>query len=369
VTVCADEDVQKFMFDGHLPRHRQSTVSSTSKSAASMLTAKAAQIKMEEWKQRLQPKSHVVGRDGADEFAGENEQQVALREQNDDGLLAHHVPPATAQFHDPTEASDAAAVHTVDDFDSGSFDANAKAAAPGAVKTLADAPGAVKTLAAEAADAAAEAFAAIGAASRSVDAATLHATNSHLAPASSQEQHAPLLLPTGPSRSVPGAKHFSVVKLGTSGVRTFHGVSPSMSPVHIRLPKASPVPPPPPPSGQPSPHVAIAFGSSLRRTLKSPSPASSLVSSLSHQRTAAERPIKPSSPQAAQSASIDRITAPTIASELRTAKSTEGDAGSGSSIGRPVVLGFRDALLIQRRSAEDGVREAGSDAGKQYASQ
>lgn len=122
---------------------------------------------------------------------------------------------------------------------------------------------------------------------------TLHATSSHSASASSQEagQHAPNLSASGSSRGAPGAKFNSVVKLGASGVRTFHGAasaSPSMSPLHIRLPRASPAPPPP---GPPSSHVAIAFGSSLRRTLKSPSPASSLPSPHSLQRSAAERPI------------------------------------------------------------------------------
>ncbi len=148
---------------------------------------------------------------------------------------------------------------------------------------------------------------------------TLHATNSHLISPSSQEaeQHAPIISASGSSCGASGAKFNSVVKLGASGVLTFHGAasaSPSMSPLHICLPKASPAPPPSCPQ---SLHVAISFGSSQRRTLKSLSPASSLPSSHSHQRSAAERPMKPSSTLLAQSASIDRITAPTIASELR----------------------------------------------------
>ncbi len=376
MTLGADEDVQKFMFDGHLPRHRQSTVSSTSKSAAAMLTAKAAQIKMEEWKQRLQPKAQAIGRDGADEteITGQNELQDGQGEQTLHGLpgAAHRLPPADVQPQDPTASevpatAAATAVNvTVSGHGAGSFDANAGAADPGAIKTLA----------ADAANAAAQAFAAIGAAS--ANATTLHATNSHSASASSQEaeQHAPILSlsAAGSSRGALGAKVSSVVKLGASGVRTFHGAasaSPSMSPLHIRLPKASPAPLPPP--APPSSHVAIAFGSSLRRTLKSPSPASSLASSHSHQQSAAERPVKPSSPLPAQSASIDRITAPTIASELRAVKpaaQAEGDVGgSGSGSGRPVVLGFRDALATLRRGAEDGAREGGSDAGTEHAAQ
>ena len=254
-----------------------------------MLTAKAAQIKMEEWKQRLQPKAQAVGRDGEDgtKITGQNEMQDAEGEQSLDALPAHRLPPSHVQPHDPSEVPVAAAAPAVavtvsgHDAAPGSFDANAGAADPGAIKTLA----------VDAASAAAQAFAAIGAASG--DSTALHATNWHSASASSQEaeQHAPILSAAGSSRGAPGAKFNSVVKLGASGVRTFHGAasaSPSMSPLHIRLPRASPAPPPP---GPPSSHVAIAFGSSLRRTLKSPSPASSLPSPHSLQRSAAERPI------------------------------------------------------------------------------
>ena len=336
-----------------------------------MLTAKAAHIKMEEWKQRLQAKAHAVGRDGADEtevsleITGQNELQDAQGQQTLDALPAHRPPPADVQPRDPSAAPGAAAAPAVTvsgHFDAGSLDASSGAADAGAIKTLA----------VDAANAAAQAFAAIGAASG--DSTTLHATNSHSASACSQgaEQHVPIpsAAASGRAAAAAGAKLSSVVKLGAAGVRTFHGASPSISPLQIRLPQASPAPPPAGPA-PPSLHVAIAFGSSLRRTLKSPSPASSLPASHSHQRSAAERPLKPSSPLPAQSTSIDRIMAPTIASELRTVKpvaQAEGDVG-GSGSGRPVVLGFRDALAIQRRSAEDGAREGGSDLGTEHTAQ
>jgi hypothetical protein len=47
---------------------------------------------------------------------------------------------------------------------------------------------------------------------------------------------------------------------------------------------------------------------------------------------------------------MDRISAPTIASEMRACKSpVQADAGDSAG-SRPVVLGFRDAYAVQKRS-------------------
>jgi hypothetical protein len=49
---------------------------------------------------------------------------------------------------------------------------------------------------------------------------------------------------------------------------------------------------------------------------------------------------------------MDRIAAPTIASEMRAGKSPpQADAGAAVGGSRPVILGFRDAYAMQTRSS------------------
>ena len=348
----ADEEMQKFMFDGNLPRHRQSTVSSTSKSAAAMLTAKVAQTRMEGWKQRLHQAQETAR--GEQAHHGDHEtlpQQHA--DQAPDAPLTDAALASTSPPHNPRASPAAAVVHTA------ALSAAACDPAAGA-----DAPSAstIRALAAAAADAAAGALASVAASTDAPAApSSLDAVLPHSAP--------PPSLSAAPSHRVFTARQSPIIKLGAGGARTFSGTAPFASPLRIRLPNSSPMPSAsssstaasqsqrsffessapqptlnPPSSSSSSPYVAIPFGSSLRRPHVSPSPGSK-----------GERATRPSPSQPAASTastSMDRIAAPTVASEMRAGKSPpQADAGAAVGGSRPVILGFRDAYATQTRSS------------------
>ncbi len=356
----ADDEMQKFIFDGNVPRHRQSTVSSTSKSAAAMLTARVAQSKLEGWKLRLQHAQAERGEHTDDKLPLQQQQ----RQHNQDGVPASQLTDGAStsavliqnELAPHAAAAEAAAV-IVDAEKPNTSSCNDDADADASHSSS------FRSLAAEAADAAAGALAVAAVAATAAAATQANETPSSLDHVPTQPSTASASSGTSRNAALP-ARQSPLIKLGSGGARTFSGTAPHASPLRIRLPVAPPATAPssalsaapfqpqlsthelpavhPSSTSSSSSYVSTPFGSSLRRVVTS-SPGSKT-----------ERASKPSPSQhsvsAAASTSMDRISAPTIASEMRSGKSAaQADAGGGGS-SRPIILGFRDAFALQKRA-------------------